>query len=419
MLLGGVTLPTGQAASVRLDAGRIAAVGPAGSLPPAPPAGRADLTGYLLLPAPAEPHAHLDKALTAARAPNAAGDLPGAVDAWLRYRAGMSREDAARRALQAALMGLASGATAIRTHVDVGSGVGLRGLEALVEVREALRGRLALQLVASVDAPLTGAAGAEHRALLRAALQMGADAVGGYPNLDPDPAACLETCLAVAAEHGRPVDLHLDETLDPGVLWLAHLADLVARSGFPHAVTASHCVSLGVQPPKVAARVAEQAAAAGIAVVCLPQTNLFLQARGYRSAPPRGLTALRALLDAGVTVAAGGDNLQDPFNPMGRGDPLETASLLVTAGHLTVAEAYAAVSAAARAAMGLPPVQLAAGFPAELLAIRAASLEEAVAMAPSERVVVHQGRVVSRTAVTRELVHPVPPATAAPSHALR
>jgi cytosine deaminase len=158
--------------------------------------------------------------------------------------------------------------------------------------------------------------------------------------------------------------------------------------GFPYGATASHCVSLGVQPPEVAASVAERVAAARVAVVCNPQTNLFLQARGQRSAPVCGLTALRPLLEAGVTVAAGGDNLRDPFNSVGRADPLETASLLVAAGHLRPDEAYAAVSGGARAAMGLPEVQVAAGFPAELLAVQASSLGEAIA-GGTNRIVIH------------------------------
>ena len=64
--------------------------------------------------------------------------------------------------------------------------------------------------------------------------------------------------------------------------------------------------------------VAAEVAEAGVAVVTLPQTNLFLQGRDHATATPRGLTALRPLLEAGVTVAGGADNLQDPFNTMGR-----------------------------------------------------------------------------------------------------
>jgi cytosine/creatinine deaminase len=406
LLLAGVTLAGGEVADVAVADGRIAAVTP----PDHAHEGhgeRLDLAGYLLLPAPAEPHAHLDKALTAARVPNPRGDLAGAVEAWLRHRPSLTREDVAERATRATSMLLANGATAIRSHVDVGSDIGLRSLEALLEVRQALRGQVTLQLVAMVSVPLTGPLGADHRALLRAAMERGADVVGGCPALDPDPAGCLEVCLEVAAACGRPVDLHTDETLDPAVLHLPRFAELVAGRGFAHGATASHCVSLGVQPPEVATKVAEQVAAAGMSVVCLPQTNLFLQGRGLTAAP-RGLTALRELLAAGVTVAAGGDNLQDPFNALGRGDPLETASLLVAAGHLTPRQAWVAVSAGARAAMGLPAVRVEAGAPAELLAVRAASLEEAVAGASSDRLVLHRGRVVSRTVVTREPADPAP-----------
>ncbi len=137
-----------------------------------------------------------------------------------------------------------------------------------------------------------------------------------------------------------------------------------------------------------------------MAVVTLPQTNLFLQGHGHVTGMPRGLTALRPLLDAGVTLAGGADNVQDPFNTMGRADPLETAALLVMAGHLLPDEAYAAVSAGARAAMGLEPVSIAAGSPAELLAVRATTLREAIATAHPDRLVYHRGRLVAQTRST-------------------
>jgi cytosine deaminase len=393
-----VRLVSGQVVDVGLRGGRVQTIGAPGTLPPA--AERLDLRGFLLLPAPAEPHAHFDTALTADRIPNPSGDLNGAIDAWLDYQRSVPREDFVARAIEAALLGLANGATAIRTHVGIYEPVGLTAVEALLEVRERLRDLVHLQLVA-LTVELTGPECANLRAMLRAAVELGADVVGGCPHLDQRPLAYHDLTLSLAAEFGRPIDLHTDETLDPMVLYLPHLAGLVTTTGFAYGATASHCVSLGVQPSERAAEVAAQVAAAKVAVVCNPQTNLFLQARGQSTAPVRGLTALRALLDAGVTVAGGGDNLRDPFNPVGRVDPLETASLLVTAGHLTPEEAYAAVSAGARAAMGLPEIQVAPGFPAEFLAVQASSLREALAGGTS-RVVIHQGRMVSRTTVTRQ-----------------
>ena len=89
--------------------------------------------------------------------------------------------------------------------------------------------------------------------------------------------------------------------------------------------------------------------------------------------------------------------MQDPFNPLGRGDPLDTATLLVLAGHLGIEEAYAAVSTETRTVMGLPAPRIAPGAEAELLAVRAASTREAIALRPADRVVVHAGRIVGRT----------------------
>jgi cytosine deaminase len=401
----GVRLTGSVTADVRVDGDVVAWIDPPGTLSPAPGDAVHDLAGYLLLPGPAEPHAHLDKALLADRAPNRTGDLAGAIAAMHALGPSITRADVLRRARRAAQLYLAHGATAVRTHVDVGGGAGLQNLEALLQLREELTGLMTLQIVALVAQPTTGAAGVANAAALREALRLGADLVGGAPHLDPDPLGAMQDCLEAAAAAGVGVDLHTDETLEPDVTGLSDLAKHVISTGFPYPVTAGHCVSLGAQPPQTAAAVAELVAEAGIGVVTLPQTNLYLQARSSRHAVPRGLTAVRALLDAGVTVAGGGDNLRDPFNPMGRGDPLETASLLVTAAHLSPAEAYTAVSAGARAVMGLAAVPangaLQNGVPAELLAVRATSLAEAVATADADRTVISAGRLAVRTRVTR------------------
>lgn len=391
LVLGNATLPDGTVADVTIAAERIAAVT---AHRPAPE--HVDLTGYLLLPAPAEPHTHLDKILTADILTNRTGDLDGAVDAWYGYRAAADHDAVVARALSATQAMLRCGSTAVRTHVDVGTQTGFGLLDAAVEVRERLRGRLSLDIVAFVDIPVTGADGADNRAHLREAMSRGAGVVGGAPYRDPDPLRCQEELLAIAAEHAAPLDLHTDETLSAGAACLDHLADHVRRAGFPYRVTASHCVSLGARAGARAREVAADLAAAGIAVVCCPATNLYLQGRGHPPPVPRGLTALRPLLDAGVTVAGGGDNMQDPFNPLGRGDPLDTACLLVLAGHLTIEEAYDAISAKARSVMGLPDPRLRPGAPAELLALPARNVRHALAERPAQRIVIHRGRIVGR-----------------------
>lgn len=367
-----------------------------------------DLGGWLVLPALAEPHAHLDNALIAEIAPNLRGDLQGAFEAGDAAAAAgkITHEGMVSRAIAAIELLLVHGVTAIRSHVAVGRDFGVGRLVALQEAKSHFAGLIDIQLVALAFSPMTGAEGAGNRAALAASVEAGSDLIGGCPHLDPDGPGLIDIAIRVATEAGLGIDLHVDETLDPGVLTLRDLARQVQDSGFEHPVAASHCVSLGMQTPKVQAEVAKEVAEAGVSVFCLPHTNLFLQGRDHPTATPRGLTAIRALQDAGVLVASGADNVQDPFNPVGRSDPLETAALLVMAGHQTPDDAYRMVSNDAREGIGMPRLTIESGAPADLLVIDAASPREAMADAPMSRRVYRRGVLVAsadqQTAVHRK-----------------
>lgn len=375
LTLCGARLTDGRIVDVRLCGSRIEAVGTAGSL--IAPGARLDLRGHLLLPAPAEPHAHSDTALTA----DSAG--PGAPGP-----ASLHPEDIQRRATEAALLQLGHGATALRSHVRIGDVQGLAALEAVMQARRSLRGLADLTPVA-VPRLLTGVAGAGNLAMLRDAVKMGAGAVGGRPDLDPDPTGYAEAVLEVAAEHGCPVDLHTDGD-DP-----ARLARFAAMAGgMRQEVTIGPCAGLSRLPGEAVTRAADQLAAAGVGVVCLPQGICC-------GAERRGTAPVRLLRAAGVRVAAGSGALRDPANPVGRGDPLEAAFLLASQGGLRPRHAYEAVSTEARRVLGLPEVRVEAGFPAELLAVRGEELAGVLSLAYS-RIVIHRGRVVARTSAVRE-----------------
>lgn len=368
--------------------------------------GAIDLGGWLLLPAPAEPHAHLDKALTAELAPNVTGDLQGAIDAWVSAAAAgrFTHDDMVQRIRVAVEKLLVNGVTVIRSHINCGSGAGIGHLVAAQEAIAPFAGVVDIELVALTHSPMTGPGSDANLAALKAAIDLGVDVVGGCPHLEPDGPATIAQGLELARAAGVPIDFHVDETLDPTMLTIRDLARAVIDQGFEGRVAASHCVSLGMQTPDEQAAIAREIAQAGIAIFPLPQTNLFLQGRQHPVATPRGLTAIGALRDAGVLVAAGADNVQDPFNLVGRSDPLETAALLVMAGHLLPDDAYEMVSNHARRALGHPPVDFCVGGPADFLAIDAPSVRAAIADAPADRKVFKAGRLVASSATTR-MIH--------------
>jgi cytosine deaminase len=394
MLLRSPTLPDGRVCDVRVDGPTVSEVAP--QLTALPGEEVLDLTDRLLLPGFAEPHAHLDKAFLAERVENHTGDLMGAIEAMRASRHLITLDDTIERAERAARLMASHGVTLIRSHADTTLDHGLQSVEALVEVRRRVADVVDVQVVALAGWPLTGAAGAQTRALVRDAVAIGADLVGGCPHLEDLPGEANQMLIDLASELGCPLDLHTDETLDPSMLSLEDLARRVIATGFPHPVTASHCVSLGVQPPERQHQVAELVARAGIGVVALPQTNLFLQGREHLQAPPRGLTAVAALRRAGVLVAAGADNLQDPFNPMGRADPLEIASLMVVVAHLFPNQALDAITTTAHEILGVAAPAVERGRRADLVALPAATVREAIASAPGERTVIRHGVVTHR-----------------------
>ena len=353
-----------------------------------------ELAGWILGAAAVEPHAHLDKAFLAERIHNETGDLMGAISAMRANRHLVGVEETIERAERAARLMARNGYRAVRTHADATTEHGLRSVEALTEVRRRVVDVIDVEIVALCGWPVVGPDAADQRALLRDALAAGADLVGGCPHLEEDGRSSEATAffLQTASDHGVGVDLHTDETLDPAATGLVELATMVL-DGFEQPVTASHCVSLGMQEHPRQREIAELVARAGVGVVALPHTNLYLQGRG--SAPmPRGLTAVDALRSAGVEVAAGADNLQDPFNPLGRACPFETAGLMVMTAHLQPDEAWAAVTDSAARILQLDTLSVAPGQRADLLAVRAATVREAIAFGPNDRMVWHRGRTV-------------------------
>ncbi len=366
-----------------------------------------DLGGRLVLPSMAEPHAHLDKALVADEVPNPTGDLTGAIDAMDRAadQGLLSHDAVVERAALAVELLLGRGVTDIRSHINVGDGFGAAYVRAATEVRDRIRHMVDLDLVALTHSPVTGADGAGNRRALADAIEAGVDVVGGCPHLEDDPEGSIDLFLEAATEAGIGLDLHMDETLDPAVFHLDYLARRVLDTGFDRPVVAGHSITLGLQDLATQHKTAGLLARAGVAVVALPQTNLFLQGRDHPVATPRALTPVAVLQDAGVTVVAGGDNMQDPFNPMGRGDQLEIANLMVLTAHRRPEVAFDMVSNQVRAMMGRPPVEVAVGSRADLVAVPASGIRHALATQPHDRLVFRAGRLVASSTATSTIHH--------------
>ena len=393
ILFANAQLIDGSFVDIATEHGRIAWIGTPSQCPIVG-LSTVNLDGYVVSTSFVEPHAHLDKAFLADRISNPAGDLMGAIRGLEEVRTTITHNDIVERATRAVKLMSQNGVTSIRTHADTTLSGGLSSVLALLDVKTTCAHFMDIQVAMLLEWPVTGTAGKERQTLAREAISAGVDVIGGCPHLDPDPRGAVEFLLGLAIDAKLPLDLHADENMRPDSSDLEHLADVIIQNNVTHQLNASHCVSLSTRTEYDIDRIAAKVATAGITVTALPQTNLFLQERGVSTKPARAITPIHRLQEAGVVVAAGADNLQDPFNLVGRGDPLEIASLLMISAQETAPQALHMISTHAHHAVHGVTSSLSVGAPADFTAIPATNIRESIAMGPPDRIVVYGGVVI-------------------------
>ena len=359
--------------------------------------------GRLASPAFVEPHIHLDKTGLLPSLPvNNVGTLASSVEIMGDAKRKMTVEDTRQRAGWMIRRMVISGTTAIRTHVDVDVESGLKGLQALLGARAEHEDICDIQIVAFPQLGLER--DPRSKELMREALEQGADVVGGMPHWEVDHEAAerhIEFCMELAAEHDSDVDMHVDETDDPRWHSLALLAEATERHGWGGRVTAGHCCSMAAWDDDFAAKVIRRLAEVDLNIVSNPATNLVIQGREDHEPRRRGIARVKELIEAGVNVAAGQDNLHDGFYPLGAGDQLMIAWLLVHAAQLTTPKqidaAIETVRSSAARVMRLDDYAIAPGGRGDLVVLEAETAEEALRFQAARRWVVRRGEVVAET----------------------
>ncbi len=377
----------GEACSIVVRAGRIAAIGPAdhkeqeGTL-------AHDGGGALLLPGLIDAHTHLDKSfLGYPWQPNGGG--PRIIDfieneRRLKARLGL---DAAQQAERQALRSIALGTTHIRSHVDVDPQVGVRSIEGVLATREKLAGIVDIQIVAFPQWGLLSCPGTAE--LMEEALRLGADIVGGLDPaaIDRDPKGHLDLVFALAERFDRPIDIHLHEPDHLGAFDLREVCLRTRAHGMQGRVMLSHAFSLGADDPDLVAGQVEALASAGVAIMTT----------GPAGWPAPAVADLHA---AGVTICSGNDGMRDAWQPFGDADMLARANAVAQRNEFRRDEglelALATATGLAARAIGLSDYGLEVGAMADFLLVEAETVAEAVAAPPPRTLVVKAGRIVAR-----------------------
>ncbi len=397
-----------ETSDIGIEAGRIVALGRRIDLPARreiPLAGRVVIPGFV------NPHVHLDKAFVGGLAPS--GIMLEGVARGRELKAAYSREDIKRRARRGLELAIRHGVTAIRSPADVDPIVGTSCVEALAELREEYRGRLDLQVLAFPQEGFLGVEG--MHALLRRAVEVGADVVGGRPHGDPPEALDYDRHIAdvFAIADGRPIDMSVDalfppEPFDPFSLGVYRLAEAAIRCGYPTGrITAHHVLALSAVDAEAAAPIVERVRQANLNIVTLPTSNLFTEGRTDAKNPRRGLTRVKDFLRAGVNLAFGTDNLDDTYLPFSNIDPLLEAHVCAVAAHLgTVDERRALMRMATHngaRVLGIEDYGLAVGCRADLVVLDTADYDAIIGTRPEKLYVIKDGAVIVTNRTVTEI----------------
>jgi cytosine/creatinine deaminase len=369
-----------------------------------------DAAGSLVLPGLFNLHFHADKCLLGEiMRPNVSGTLPEAIEITNEFKRNYDPEEVASRAIRALEAGVKNGTSFFRLFSDVGTIGGLHAARGLLLAREKMQRYCDIQVVAFPQEGIVRDPGAAE--LMEEAMREGCDIVGGLPwyeYTDADAREHIDICFEIAKRHDRDIHMLVDDTDDPNSRSLEYLAVKTMREGFQGRVAASHCGAMGSYNDVYAAKIVDMVATAGITVSVNAHINLVCSARIDREPRRRGIARVKELLARGANVVSSQDDVNDPYYPFGKPDPLECVSYIAHVAQLTLPheleQAVSMVTDNAAKAARVTDYGIAPGKPADLVVVGAPSVHEAIRLQPPRRHVFKNGREVARSTLSQELL---------------
>jgi cytosine deaminase len=280
------------------------------------------------------------------------------------------------------------GCTHTRAFADVDTKANLEGVKALIRAREEFQDVMELQVVAFAQDGIVREPGAAD--LLREAMSLGADVVGGIPWIEyteADMAEHVKVIFDIAEEYDKPVSMLVDDAGDPGLRTLEAMAVETIKRDWQGRSLAHHARAMALYPKPYFQKIAALMKMAQMGIVSDPHTGP-LHAR------------VRELLEEGVLVCLGMDDISDAYYPYGRNNMLEVAFL---ASHLLwmttrndMEMLYDMITRNAAKAIGLQNFTLEVGAPANLVVLSESNVLEALRNHEPPMYVIKDGKVVDQ-----------------------
>jgi cytosine deaminase len=356
-----------------------------------------DATDRLVIPPFVDAHWHVDGALCHGHPyTNESGTLYEGIDIWTKVKKTETVDGYKARARRVLCWAIANGSLHVRCQTDI-CDPDLRAVQALIELRDELRPYIDLQLVAfPQDGYLRDPNGLK---LMKRALDMGMDVVGGIPDYEltaPLGFEAVRQLCELAEKRGLLVDMHIDQTTDPQSRQIEAITQETIRLKMGARVSASHCPSMANFNDYYADKLIAQIAGSGMNVCVQPMV----------AATCWGVMArVGQLLDAGVNVAFGQDSVMDPWYPLGKCEMLDVAHMAIVWGRILVekkkARVFDSLTYGGARALNLDGYGIAKGNHADLVVLQAPNPMEAIRIRPPRLAVIRRGKVIARQQAQR------------------
>ena len=199
------------------------------------------------------------------------------------------------------------------TFVDAYDAVGHKAIDAANEVKEEYKGKIKL---VTITQPLGGLVDDAANGLYEE-ITTKSDVAGGLPSKDrPNDDMHLDHLFTMAKKLNKPVHVHIDQENNPNERDTEKLIAAVRRHGYQGRTVAVHALSISAQPKEYRMKIYKEMAELGIAaVVCPTEVINMVQLDQYTAPVHNSIANVSEMIEAGVLVGLGTDNVSDFYGP--------------------------------------------------------------------------------------------------------
>ena len=204
------------------------------------------------------------------------------------------------------------------SFVDAYEAVNHKAIDAALKVKEEYKDKTQLLIATQ---PLGGLVDPQARRLYEE-ITAKADIAGGLPSKDrPRDDENYDILFSIAKNLDKPLHVHIDQENDPNEKDTEKLIKATIKHGYQGRVVAVHAISVSCQPKKYRQEIFKQMADAGIAVIICPTEAVnMVQLDQYLAPIHNCIGNVPEMLEAGLTVGIGTDNVYDYYGPFNAGE---------------------------------------------------------------------------------------------------